>query len=186
MKRNISKRNTIIKGIIFTLLVPLSLTLMGTEENAAKPEAISSAGAASFNLTASTLKHQLDLSAAKKQEFLTASRYFNTQNKSKKIEAAFFTTSMVTLAALNVADYLTTMNALKHEGLVEGNPIMKPFVKREWAFAAIKIGLTTGNYLLLKNIHKKNKTLAWILSSAGNFIMSYIVARNLKMIDSLR
>jgi len=186
MKLNRNKGNKKIKSIVFALLIPLSLTLMGLEENMAKPEAVSSAGAASLNLTASTLKHQLDLSAAKKQEFLTASRYFNTQNKSKKIENAFFTTSMVTLAALNVADYFTTMNALKYEGLAEGNPIMKPFVKREWAFAAVKIGVTAGNYFLLKNIHKKNKTLAWILSSAGNFIMSYIVARNLKMIDSMK
>ena len=185
MKQNFSQQKTIIQIIIVTLLIPSSMTFIGAEENMAKPEAVSSAGAASFNLTATTLKHQLDLSAAKKQAFRTASRYFNTQNKSKKIENSFFTTSMVTLAALNVADYFTTITALKHEGLAEGNPMMKPFVDNEWAFAAVKIGLTTGNYFLLKNIHKKNKTLAWILSTAGNFVMSYIVARNLKMIDSM-
>jgi hypothetical protein len=103
-----------------------------------------------------------------------------------KVESALYTTSLVSLLALNVADYFSTREALKHEGLSEGNPLMKPFVKNDLTFAAVKIGLTIGNHIFMKSLHRKNKTLAWVLSIASNFAMSYIVANNLKMIGSVQ
>lgn len=103
-----------------------------------------------------------------------------------KVENALYTTSLVSLLALNVADYFSTREALKHEGLGEGNPLMKPFVKNDLTFAAVKLGLTLGNHLFMKSLHQKNKTLAWVLSIASNFAMSYVVANNLKMISSVQ
>ena len=90
-----------------------------------------------------------------------------------KVESALYTTSLISLVALNVADYFSTREALKHEGLSEGNPLMKPFVKNDLTFAAVKLGLTISNHLFMKSLHKKNKTLAWVLSIASNFAMSY-------------
>lgn len=103
-----------------------------------------------------------------------------------QVENALYTTSLISLVALNVADYLSTRKALQYEGLSEGNPLMKPFVKNDLAFAAVKIGLTLSTHLFMKNLHRNNKTLAWVLSVASNFAMSYVVANNLKMISSVQ
>ena len=56
---------------------------------------------------------------------------------------------MVAMVALNVGDFLSTSEALKYPGLAEGNPIMKPFVKNPYAFAAVKPGKSTESPLLL-------------------------------------
>jgi hypothetical protein len=106
--------------------------------------------------------------------------------KPNGFEAAAFTTSLVTLAALNVADVVTTLQALKYDGLTEANPMMKPFVKNVYVFTAIKLGVTAFNYYLLKKLHIKNKPLAWVLSMAANLAMSYVVAHNLRMIQDAR
>jgi len=92
----------------------------------------------------------------------------------------------VTLTALNIADALTTLQALKYDGLTEGNPVMKPFVNNVYLFTAVKLGVTTLNYYLLKKLHKKNKTLAWVLSMTANLVMSYVVANNIRMINSVQ
>lgn len=117
---------------------------------------------------------------------LNASKYFQRYETWDRVENSLFTTSMVTLVALNIADYFSTKEALKYEGLQEGNPIMKPFVKNDLTFAAVKIGLTVGNYYLMKKMHKNNKTLAWAVSLVSNFVMSYVVANNMKMIQKAR
>lgn len=117
---------------------------------------------------------------------LDASKYFQRHETWDRVENSLFTTSMVTLVALNIADYLSTKEALKYGSLQEGNPIMKPFVKNDLTFAAAKIGLTVGNYYLMKKMHKNNKTLAWAVSLVSNFVMSYIVANNMKMIQKAR
>lgn len=96
---------------------------------------------------------------------------------------SLFTTSLITLTALNLADFFSTSKALKIPGLAEGNPLMKPFVKNDLLFAGTKIGIDALDYILLKKIYKKNKTMGWILSIAANFAMSYIVANNFKLID---
>jgi hypothetical protein len=133
----------------------------------------------SFTLVSNTFEAQ------KPTLNLDLSRVRTRESGFGKVESALYTTSMVSLIALNVADYFSTKEALKHEGLAEGNPIMKPFVKNDLAFAAVKLGITIGNYYFMKKLHKKNKTLAWVLSVASNFAMSYIVANNLKMIQSV-
>jgi hypothetical protein len=109
----------------------------------------------------------------------------NVPKKSKQLETSLYTASLLTLAALNVADYISTVKALQLPGLEEGNPIMRPITKNIPLFSAVKLGITALDFYLLKKIHKKNKTLGWILSIAGNFAMSYVVANNIRKIQSV-
>ena len=81
-----------------------------------------------------------------------------------------------------MADYLSTCKALKYPGLREGNPLMKSITKNALVFAGVKLGVTVCDYLILKKIYKKNKTLGWVLTTAANVAMSYVVANNMKMI----
>lgn len=95
---------------------------------------------------------------------------------------SLFNISMVTLAALNAADYFSTLKALKYHGLEEGNLMMKSVVKDPYVFAAVKIGFTALTCTSLKSLHKKNKPLAWIISVASNLAYSYVVSNNLRII----
>ena len=90
--------------------------------------------------------------------------------------------SLVSIIALNVADYFSTTEALKHPGLQEGNPLMKDIVKSPVAFAAVKIGVAAASYIGFKSLYKRNKTLGWIVSTATNFALSYVVSNNLRLI----
>ncbi|MGD9345160.1 MAG: DUF5658 family protein [Candidatus Aminicenantes bacterium] len=103
-----------------------------------------------------------------------------------KLQNSLYTTSLITLTALNIADYFTTVQALKHKELEEGNPVMKPIVKNIYVFTAVKLGIAALDIYFLKNLYKKNKPLAWVLSAAANFAMSYVVANNVKMIGDVR
>jgi len=111
-----------------------------------------------------------------------SNRDFSTSSMGDKL----FTVSLVSLVALNVADYFSTMEALKHPGLSEGNPLMKTFVKSPLAFAAIKVGISTLSFLSMKSLYRKNRPLAWVLSTAANFAMSYVVSNNLRLIDKIK
>jgi len=128
------------------------------------------------------LNNKLAFNTKKLEVNSNASKYFQKQIKLEKLEKSLFTTSLVTLAALNVADYLSTKQALKSNSLKEANPIMKPFVKNDIAFAAVKTGLTVGNHFLMQKLYKQNKTFAWAVSLISNFAMSYIVANNIRLI----
>ena len=108
---------------------------------------------------------------------------FTNPTRSSSFENTLFTSTLITSAALNAADYFTTIKALKMEGLKEANPFMKNIVKKPAVFAAVKIGITALNYVMLKKLHKKNKTLAWAVSLISNFALSYVVANNLHMIN---
>lgn len=99
---------------------------------------------------------------------------------------AFFDANLALLIGLNVADYVTTREAFKYPGLEETNPLMKPFVKSPAAFAAIKIGTTALSYWSMRAIFKKNKTVAWVMTTASNVLLSYVVANNIRMIEGAR
>jgi hypothetical protein len=104
--------------------------------------------------------------------------------RGEKLESALFTSSLVALTALNVADYLSTRQALKYSGLQEGNPLMKPFVKNAALFAAVKGGTTVLSvWGMNKMFRKGDKTTAWVLTMASNFILSYIVSNNMRLIQ---
>jgi hypothetical protein len=115
-------------------------------------------------------------------------RIFETLPKSEqrfRLEETLYTASLLSLTALNIADYVSTLKALQHQELQEANPLMKPFTKNIIVFSAIKIGLTFYDFYVLKKIYKKNKIAGWILSAIGNFAMSYVVSNNLKKIRAV-
>lgn len=99
---------------------------------------------------------------------------------------ALFDANLALLVGLNIADYFSTREALKYPGLTETNPLMKPFVKSPVAFAAIKFGTTALSYLSMKAIFKRNKTAAWIMTTASNALLSYVVANNMRLIQGAR
>ena len=105
---------------------------------------------------------------------------------SVKSGKALFDANLVLMVGLNIADYISTREALKYSGLTETNPLMKPFVKNPAAFAAIKIGTTALSYLSMKAIFKKNKTVAWVMTTASNVLLSYVVANNMRLIQGAR
>jgi hypothetical protein len=99
---------------------------------------------------------------------------------------ALFDANLVLMIGLNVADYISTREALKYPGLTETNPLMRPFVKSPVAFAAIKAGTTALSYLSMRAIFKRNKTVAWVMTTASNVLLSYVVANNVRLIQGAR
>jgi hypothetical protein len=97
-----------------------------------------------------------------------------------------FDANLVIMVGLNVADYFSTKEALKYPGLEETNPLMRPFVKSPAAFAAIKAGSTVLTYLSFRAIFKRNKTMGWIMTTATNCLLSYVVANNIRLIQTAR
>jgi hypothetical protein len=99
---------------------------------------------------------------------------------------ALFDANLVLMVGLNVADYISTREALKYPGLSEANPLMKPFVKSPLAFAAAKLGTTALSYWSMKSLFKRNRTVAWIMTTASNALLSYVVANNCRLIHGAR
>ncbi len=99
---------------------------------------------------------------------------------------ALFDLNLMALISLNVADYVTTRQALKYPGLYEANPLMRPFVKSPAAFTAVKAGTTVLAYLGMKALFKRNRTAAWALTTATNVLLSYVVSSNLQKIHQAR
>jgi len=99
---------------------------------------------------------------------------------------ALFDANLILMVGLNVADYVSTRQALKYPGLSETNPLMKPFVKSPAVFAAVKFGTTALSYLSMKAIFKKNRTVAWIMTTASNVLLSCVVANNYRLIQGAR
>lgn len=108
------------------------------------------------------------------------------QVKTSTLENSLFTASLVASVVLNVADYFTTIEALKYEGLQESNPFMKPFAKKPYLFAAVKLGMIALNYKLMKSIYKKDKRIAWLVSIISNILITYVVVNNYKMIQKMQ
>ena len=97
-----------------------------------------------------------------------------------------FTASLVSMIALNVADFVSTKECLKYSHLSEGNPFMKPFVKNTAVFAAVKGGLTIASFLGTKALYKRNKALGWVSSIAANLALSYVVSNNFRLLREAR
>jgi len=94
--------------------------------------------------------------------------------------------SLVSYLALNVADFISTHECLKYPGLSEGNPLMKPFVKNPYAFAAVKAGLSAVTYVSMKKMYKRNKPMAWVVSIASNLALSYVVSNNFRLLQQAK
>ena len=113
-------------------------------------------------------------------------RGFADPFRGERLEKGLFTASLVALTALNVADYFSTRQALKGSGLVEGNPLMKPFVKNALVFAAVKAGTTALSVWGMKSLFKRDKKTAWVMTTLSNFLLSYVVANNMRLISRAR
>jgi hypothetical protein len=110
--------------------------------------------------------------------------YFtNAKLTHNSFENNIFNASMFSFVALNVADYLTTKEALRYMGVNEGNPLIKNFVRDPTKFVLFKLGITAFSYWNMKSLHKKNKTLAWVFSVASNALMYYVVTCNVDVIN---
>lgn len=108
--------------------------------------------------------------------------WYEKLDRRERLEESLFNASAWTLIALNAADFISTRKALRYDCLVEGNPLMKPFTKNDLTFAAIKTGIALGNHFLMKTLYRQNKRTAWFVSLFSNFVMSYIVVNNFRMI----
>ncbi len=113
-------------------------------------------------------------------------RYLYQGIRSGKIADVAFQANLIAMVALNVADYLSTSQAMKYPGLCEGNPLLKPFVKSPVAFAAIKIGMTAGSYFGFKALYRTSKPLAWLVTTAANFALGYAVSNNYRLIGAIK
>jgi hypothetical protein len=113
-------------------------------------------------------------------------RYLNQGIRAAKLGDAAFDANLIAMVALNVADYLSTTQAMKYPGLAEGNPLLKPFVKSPLAFAAVKIGMTAASYLSFKALYRTSKPLAWLAATAANFALGYAVSNNYRLIGLAR
>lgn len=105
--------------------------------------------------------------------------------KNGRLGDSLFTASLFTFTALNIADYVSTVKALKHPDLEESNPLMRPFTKSMLLFGAVKLGISALDFYLLKNIYKKSKPLGWVLSIAANLAVSYVVSHNIHKIQAV-
>jgi hypothetical protein len=108
------------------------------------------------------------------------------QFRGLRLGDAAFDATILSLVALNVADYLSTRECLKYPGLSEGNPLMKPFVKDAGLFAAVKGGLTVLSAIGTKAVYKRSKPLGWIVSLASNAALAYAVSNNYRLLRQAR
>ena len=103
-----------------------------------------------------------------------------------KSSDSIFTTTLLMNAALNIADYVLTRKALRYAGLAESNPMMKNIAKDPYVFAAVKVGVSALNFYMMKNLYKKNRTLAWVLTTVTNCAMTYVVANNIRVLSDAK
>lgn len=106
--------------------------------------------------------------------------------KASDLGDSLYNASLISLVALNAADYFSTLEALKSPGVEEKNPTLKSVVKDPYAFAAVKIGFTALACYSLKTLYKKSRPLAWALSIASNLACSYIVSNNFRIINTCK
>ncbi|NIM89696.1 MAG: hypothetical protein GTO17_01970 [Candidatus Aminicenantes bacterium] len=153
------------------------------ELNSSPPEKKSSISLKSFQLTEKGIKpYKIKLDFSPQQIDINPGSH-RFVKKPKESSSILYTSSLITLTCLNIADYCTTVKALKYKSLDETNPLMKPFTKSTLLYTTVKLGLTAYNYYFLNKLYKKDKTLAWAVSLVANFALSYVVANNLKNIQ---
>jgi hypothetical protein len=176
------------KTLTGIMIFLVSIVILGAAETATETLVPTSLGPpAAISLAATPLPAPFDLKPAEPAVDLTSPALFPKPSlalgRSADPGKTFFDVNLVALVALNIADYVTTREALKYSGLSEINPLMKPFVNSPAAFAAIKIGTTALTYWSFKALFKSNRTMAWILTTATNVLLSYVVANNIQQIS---
>jgi hypothetical protein len=101
-------------------------------------------------------------------------------------ESGLFTASLVSFAAMNVADFFLTREAMKYPGMSETNPLIRPIVKNDFTFALYKTGYVALTSYLLGRLHASDKPLAWALSLASNLLISLAVSHNIGQLDKVK
>ncbi|HWI16146.1 MAG TPA: DUF5658 family protein [Vicinamibacterales bacterium] len=85
---------------------------------------------------------------------------------------------LVTLQAL---DFHSTRRALDLGAGQEANPLMKPVVGNNLAFAAVKASTAAGIIWATEKLWKNNRKAAVIVAGAANVLTGFIVARNYRI-----
>lgn len=102
---------------------------------------------------------------------------FNSKD-CKKIDV-FYRTLQGSLVALNTADYVLTMKAIK-KGAVEANPFVENIVEKPLLFAGVKAGMTSINLALVDKLYKEGHTkCAKGILIGLNALYSGVVANNI-------
>lgn len=101
-------------------------------------------------------------------------------------ESSLFATTLISFAALNVADYFLTREALKYPETIETNPILRPIVGNAATFALFKAGFVVLNTFGLAGLHRSDKPMAWVLSLATNVLVGLAVSHNLSQLEKVR
>lgn len=78
-----------------------------------------------------------------------------------------------------MADAVSTQNALKHDGMREGNPAMEPMVDKPAAFYGIKAGIGIGTGLLAEKLAKDgHRGLGKALDVLGMVLPAAVAVHN--------
>lgn len=167
-----------LKNILVTVLLLILAVSVGADE-------IGKASLTVLSVEDSTPTHSAPQSISFRPSFTPRSFSITPHNR-QSISDIAFTTSLISLTALNIADYFSTRRALKFPGLSEGHPFMAPFVKNELLLTGFKFGITALDYFLIRKIYKENKALGWVISAAANVVMGFIVSNNMRLINQAR
>ncbi len=113
-------------------------------------------------------------------------RSFRGMFRSDRTERTLFDVNLGAMAALNIADYLSTRACLRQPGLHEANPLMKPFAKSDLAFAAVKLGTGLACHFGMKSLFRYNKAVGWVMAAATNVLLGYAVVNNMRLLQRAR
>lgn len=86
------------------------------------------------------------------------------------------------LVALQGLDFHSTRRALDTGQAREANPAMRPFVKHDAAFLALKGGATAGVIWASEKMWKRNRKAAVIFAGLVNAAMAAVVANNYRTV----
>jgi hypothetical protein len=84
------------------------------------------------------------------------------------------------LIALQVADGVTTFQAVNRHDAHEINPVMRPFATNETALFLVKASSTAGTLFAVEKLWKKNRVAAVLTMIGVNVAYSLVVANNLR------
>jgi hypothetical protein len=104
----------------------------------------------------------------------------------RKKNNTFLITTLSSAAVLQAADYFTSLNALQYSSLKEGNPLLKNVGGDPLLFGVVKLCATGLQVVILKKLYDGNKTLAWVVGTAMNVALSFVVANNIHQIQKAR
>jgi len=128
-------------------------------------------------------KIKLNLDQSKNISVSDSQRFIPKRKKSQKVEKSLYISSLITLIALNTADYFSTIKASEYKDLKEFNPVIRPLVKNPPFYLILKLGVNAFTLYSMEKLYEKNKKLAWVVSTVANAALSYIVFNNIRLIN---